>query len=103
VRGIVRTAAVAATLLVAITRSGAALARSSESVHNLRTVEAAFYRAKLPFSEDWTPHPPNPYLVPAQRSGPWQEVPKTLQVLAGLCLRRIDDGNLVRRRSARCL
>lgn len=35
----------------------------------LRSVERAFYEAHVPFSADWRPTPPNPYLVPKERSG----------------------------------
>jgi hypothetical protein len=55
------------------------LATPSESVHGLRSVEAAFYRAKLPFAEDWSPHPLNPYLVPAQKTDPRQSVPMAIR------------------------
>jgi hypothetical protein len=79
VDGIHRRAVVVTAVLVASTPSAAALARSGESVHSLRSVEAAFYRSKLPFSQDWTPHPPNPYLVPPPRASPVQVVPAAIR------------------------
>jgi hypothetical protein len=55
------------------------MAHLMESLHGLRSVEAAFYRAKLPFAQDWNPHPLNPYLVPAQKDDARLTVPRAIR------------------------
>jgi hypothetical protein len=68
--------ALVAALLLAV--PGSALAARAESLHSLRSAEAAFYRAQLPFQADWTPSPANPYLRPTALNDPRRGVPKTL-------------------------
>ena len=50
--------------VLAVALSGSALATPTSRRLDLRTVEAAFYHAKIPFESDWRPTAVNPYLVP---------------------------------------
>jgi hypothetical protein len=49
--------------------SGAAVASSATHVVTLRSVERAFFQARVPFSEEWQPSRANPYLVAKNPSG----------------------------------
>ena len=66
-------AAIAATVLATWIPAAASNSGGIDSTPPLalRQVEAAFYRAGLPFQRDWSPHSANPYLVPGDnpRSG----------------------------------
>ena len=56
---------------VALVVATSAFAASTPRLHGLRQAEAAFYRAGLPFSTEWSPHPVNPvnpYLVPRRQN-----------------------------------
>ncbi len=63
---------------LALGLAGPALAARAETLHSLRSVEAAFYRAGIPFSSEWVPTPPNPYLVP-KASAPGSSLPSAFR------------------------